>query len=356
MYHTKRIRFSILPLALCALVTVAGAQGRGQGQGSDKPKASQGRAERPAANRGDDKARPQQARNGDRPNRGRDDAAQAARGQNRGRSAEARGDNRGNRDNDNANRGDDANRGRSASAPNPSARAIERASSNARFKRTWTTSDIRPELRRRIASDRWAERVAAGALAHAFARDVRENALVIAPSGQMMLVRNRKGDVLVALDEDRARNLGGWKVKPIDDDVREGSPSFCRSGAGHPNWGRQWCIDKGFGLGVDNGLNNVRWGRALDANDVVFVREPASATLTRAALEAVLGQRAVDRLALHAITLGLVDPLVGTWRTDPAGPRVLLVNSGRYPVAEIVDVNGDLRSDRMVVALRPWDI
>jgi hypothetical protein len=107
---------------------------------------------------------------------------------------------------------------------------------------------------------------------------------------------------------------------------------------------------------VDNSINNVRWGRNLDVNDVVFVREPTSATLTRAALEAVLGQRTVDRLALHAITLGLVDPLVGTWRTDPAGPRVLLVNSGRYPVAEIVDVDRDLRSDRMVVALRPWDI
>lgn len=324
MYHTTRIRFSILPLALCALVTVAGAQGRGQGQGSDKPKGNQGRAERPSTSRGADKARPQQARNDNKSNRGRDDAAKATR---------------------------DANRGSSASAPNPSARAIERASSNARFKRTWTSSDIRPELRRRIASNRWAERVAAGALAHAFAREISDNALLIAPSGQLFLVRNRDGDVLVALDENRARNLGGWKVKPFDGRVGQGAPSFCRSGAGHPNWGRQWCIDKGFGLGSNNVL---RWGNNLDVADVVFLREPTSATLTRAALAAVLGERAVDRLALHAITLGLVDPLVGTWRTDPAGPRVLLVNSGNYPVAEIVDIDRDKRSDRMVVALRPW--
>ena len=27
------------------------------------------------------------------------------------------------------------------------------------------------------------------------------------------------------------------------------SPSFCRSGAGHPVHGRSWCLDKGFGLG-----------------------------------------------------------------------------------------------------------
>ena len=348
MYHQKLIRFSVLPLALCAIVTVADAQGRGQGQGSDKPKANQGRAEQPAAGRGADKAKPQQARDDARGNRGRSDAAQATRDANRGRSDAAQG-NRGNR-------GNDARDNRGSSAPNPSARAIERASSNARFKRTWSTSDIRPDLRRRIASDRWAERVAAGALAHAFARNVGANAFVIAPQGQMMLVRNRNGDVLVALDEDRARNLGGWKVKPVDDRIGEGSPSFCRSGAGHPNWGRQWCLDKGFGLGVDNNLNGVRWGRNLDASDVVFVREPATATLTRAALEAVLGQRAVDRLALHAITLGLVDPLVGTWRTDPAGPRVLLVSSGDFPVAEIVHTDRDLRSDRMVVALRPWDL
>lgn len=350
MYHQKLFRYSILPLALCALATAGDAQGRGQGQGYDKPKGNQGRAERPATTRGADKAKPQQTRNEERGNRGRDDAAQATRDANRGRGAgAARNDNRANRGNDD----ESLNRGRSASAPTPSARAIERASSNARFKRTWTTADIRPELRSRIASNRWAERVAAGALAHAFARDIRDNALVIAPSGQLFLVRNRNGDVLVALDEDRARNLGGWKVKPLDDRVAEGSPSFCRSGAGHPNWGRQWCVDKGFGLGSDS---DVRWGNNLDVADVVFLREPTSATLTRAALAAVLGERAVDRLALHAITLGLVDPLVGTWRTDPAGPRVLLVNSGGFPVAEIVDVDRDRRSDRMVVALRPWEL
>lgn len=340
MYHQNRIRFSILPLALCALVTVAGAQGRGQGQGADKAKGDQGRAEQPATTRGADKAKPQ-VRDEGRADRGRDDAGQASRDANRGRGAGAA-------RTDNDNRG---SRGRSATAPNPSARAIERASDNARFKRNWTSADIRPDLRSRLASNRPAERLAAGALAHAHARKVRENAFVITPSGRQMLVRNRAGDLLVALDDDHARNLGAWKVKPLDDRIGEGAPSFCRSGAGHPQWGRQWCIDKGFGIGT---RNDIRWGRNLDLNDLVFLSEPTSATLTRAALAAVLGERAVDRLALHAITLGLVDPLVGTWRTDPAGPRVLLVNSGNYPVAEIVDLDRDKRSDRMMVALRPW--
>lgn len=342
MHRLNRIRFAILPLALLAVVSVADAQGRGQ----DKAKGNEARAE-PAR---DDEAKPQRERgNADRGGRddsrakgNRNDADRAARDANRGLEGSRRdgGDGR-------------VKRGKSAAAPNPSARAIERASSNARFKRNWSASDIRPDLRRRIVSDRFAERIAAGALAHAFARDLRDNALVITPSGRQLLVRNRAGDVLVALDDDRARNLGVWRVKPVDDKVEGGAPSFCRSGAGHPNWGRQWCIDKGFGLGTDDRL---RWGRNLDLDDVVFLNEPASATLTRAALAALLGERVVDRLALHAITLGLVDPLVGSWRTDPSGPRVLLVNSGGFPVAEIVDVNRDRRSDRMVVALKPWEL
>lgn len=340
MHRPYRNHLSILALALCAVVTAADAQGRGQGQGGDKPKGNQDRAEQPARARGAEKERPQRG-DENRSNRRRDDAPRVARDVERGRG--------------NATRGGDtdarADRGKSADAPRPSAVAMERASDNARFKRSWSAGDIRSDLRQRISSSRAAERISAGALAHAFARDVRGNAFVIAPSGQLMQVRNRSGDVLVSLDDDRARNLGAWKVKPIDDRVGEGAPSFCRTGAGHPQWGRQWCLDKGFGLGTEN---DVRWGRNLDMNDVVFLREPASTTLTRAALTAVLGERAVDRLALHAITLGLVEPLVGTWRTDAGGARVLLVNSGRYPVAEIVDVDRDRRGDRMVVALRPW--
>lgn len=35
-------------------------------------------------------------------------------------------------------------------------------------------------------------------------------------------------------------------------------PAFCRSGAGHPVWGRRWCRDKGFALGpVGRGLGRL---------------------------------------------------------------------------------------------------
>ncbi len=66
-------------------------------------------------------------------------------------------------------------------------------------------------------------------------------------------------------------------------------------------WGRQWCVDKGFGLGA---YRDLRWG--------------------------------------HTNTPEL------------AGARILRLNSGDYPIAEIVDSNRDNRADQMVVALRLW--
>jgi hypothetical protein len=68
----------------------------------------------------------------------------------------------------------------------------------------------------------------------------------------------------------------------------------------------------------------------------------------------VLGDVVFNRLAVHAITLGLVDPLTGMWLGEPIGPRVLLVSAGDRPIAEIVDVNRDDRADVFLVALRPW--
>jgi hypothetical protein len=140
-------------------------------------------------------------------------------------------------------------------------------------------------------------------------------------------------------------------VAPLNNQTKGGAPSFCRSGAGHPNWGRQWCLDKGFGLGTQQ---DVRWGSTRDIGDIVFGRQVSSGNLTRDVLLSLLGPVAFDRLALHALTLGYTDPLVGTWRSEATGPNVLLVNSGSRPVAELVDTNRDQRSDLMLVALRPW--
>jgi hypothetical protein len=217
-----------------------------------------------------------------------------------------------------------------------------------RFKHELVTSEVKPSLHRFMSSSRLPDRVAVGAVARAHARGLREDDIVIVRVGERVHIKNRAGTRLLDLDD---RELGGWRVDPIDDDVKSGAPSFCRSGAGHPVWGRQWCLDKGFGLGNDRDLS---WGRTTTVPDIIFRRRTDSDRLTGNVLLDVLGDVVFNRLALHAITLGFADPLDGVWLGEPSGPRVLRLSSGGYPVAEIVDANRDDRADVLVVALRPW--
>lgn len=252
--------------------------------------------------------------------------------------------------------------GRSARAPSPRASSSVVAKNNAgsnqgngrggrsSYARALSPSGMPASVRRFAASGRSQDVIAAAAVSHAFARghgdDVR-----IEQAGNGMRIRNRKGEPLVYLDDESARNLGRWNVGVVDDNVRQGAPSFCRSGAGHPVWGREWCIDKGFGLGS---YQDYRWGRTTDIGNIIFAPSGYRSSLLGSVLANVLGTSTFNRLALHAITLGLLDPLVGRWVSQPTGPQLLMVNSGAYPVAEFVDLNRDNRADDMLVALRPW--
>jgi hypothetical protein len=313
-----------LPLAMAAVVASSDAQGKGKGKDADKAGQSQGRGSgkrdkapvAAPASRGASRAQ----------ERGQPQKAGQARDRNLPASANA------------------APRASIASAPN-------RGRVISRFARDLRLSEVRPPARRWVASRRAAEFVTGGALAYAFARGAPETSLLITPSGRDVLVRNRRGDLLVSLNDDRARNLGVWQVAPLNDRVTGGAPSFCRSGAGHPVWGRQWCLDKGFGLGAQQ---NVRWGTNRDIGEIIFGRRAPLPTLTRDLLLSLLGPVAFNRLALHALTLGYTDPLTGVWHSEASGPQVLLVNSGQWPIAEFVDTNRDQRADLMLVALRPW--
>ena len=231
-----------------------------------------------------------------------------------------------------------------------SSRLRTNMSERSRFSRVVSLNGMPPWVRTFAASNRRNDVLLAGVVAQAFARG-RGDELRIIPVGNQVRLANRKGDVLALLDDETARNLGSWRVGVLNQGVRAGAPSFCRSGAGHPVWGRQWCIDKGFGLGT---FNNLWWGRTTDVSDISFGRGYLTNRLGEAALLSLLGTTAFNRLALHAVTLGLVEPLTGMWVAQPTGPRLLLVNSGPQPVAELVDVNRDNRADLMLVALRPW--
>jgi len=340
----------ILPLTLAALVTTAEAQGKGkgQGQGAEKVGQAQGRGG-PKAEK--TKAAPATAK-------GQTVAQQRGKPENTGqvRAAENRGEQSPPGRARVAVRGNESHAFGPASA-NASPRASVATASNpgrgvGRFARDLHVNEVRPAVvRTYVVSNRPAQFVTAGAISYALARGIPDNALVIVPTGNDMWVRNKRGDALLAIDDDRARNLGAWQVSPLIDPVKEGAPSFCRSGAGHPVWGRQWCLQKGFGLGDSR---DVEWAAARDIGDLVYVRPVTTGNLTRDALLSLLGPVAFDRLALHALTLGYTDPLTGVWQSDATGPSVLLVNSGRYPVAELVDGNRDQRPDLMLVALRGW--
>ena len=239
-------------------------------------------------------------------------------------------------------------------AKGPPAREVSRgrgAETRGRFAREANPGAMKQSVRRYATSGRARDAIVAAALTHAFSRGRSDNDFRISSVDDGVRIVNLRGDPLVYLDEQRARDLGRWRVGVLDDRVNEGSPAFCRSGEGHPVWGRQWCLEKGFGLG---GYEDFRWGRSLDPVNITYHQPSLREQLMGAALERVLGTNTYNRLALHAVTLGLVDPLAGTWYTEPTGSQLLRVNSGVYPVAEIVDTNRDFTGDLLLLALRSF--
>ena len=332
------LRATIFPVAIAVLATTGQAQGKGKGQGAAKAEQKQERAESKGGKQ-----------NGKSDRGPTQNVSQQGRSQSVGhaRAAENHAEHAA------VGRGNASAKSLPAS-PNASPRASVAVASNRgrqfRFARDLTESEVRPSVRKFVFSNRPAEFVTGGAISYGLVRGIPENALVITPSGRDVVIRNRKGNPLLAIDDDRARNLGGWQVSPLAEPVKNGAPSFCRSGEGHPVWGRQWCLQKGFGLGDSP---DRRWAAARDIGDLTWVA-PVAGPLTRDALLNLLGPVAFDRLALHALTLGYTDPLTGVWRTDASGPSLLRVNSGSNPIAELLDSNRDQRPDLMLVALRPW--
>jgi hypothetical protein len=127
----------------------------------------------------------------------------------------------------------------------------------------------------------------------------------------------------------------------------KGGPAFCRSGAGHPVYGRQWCYNKGYGLGR-NDDRNVRWDR-VTWDDVIFRRRPNySSNIGRNILLDMLGSSVFNRIDAQRRYFGINAPLVGQWNTYE-GNSVLLLNAGGVPIAELVDRNGDHRVDYVLL-------
>ncbi|MGH7445574.1 MAG: hypothetical protein ACREKM_11880, partial [Longimicrobiales bacterium] len=207
-----------------------------------------------------------------------------------------------------------------------------------------------PEVRRYVNSDRPHERFVAGAAARGLARGASNDAMRFESVGERMRVTNGRGDILLEIDDDDARRLGAWDVRRLGDRrPTDNAPAFCESGAGHPVWGREWCLDKGFGLGSQRGY---LWGRS-DIEDIIWRRNDRD-RLDRGGLLDVLGDIVFQRLALHALSLGATEPIGGVWLQEPNAPRILQINAGRAPIAEMVDVDRDDRVDTLFIITPLW--
>ena len=122
---------------------------------------------------------------------------------------------------------------------------------------------------------------------------------------------------------------------------RKNAPPFCRSGRGHPVHGREWCRQKGYGLGDD------RWERAR-WDDVIFGRRNTSGRVSGSILEQIVGRTIYNRLALQSRQFG-GGSMYGEWITPSGGPRMLHVYSGSRPLAEFVDGNRDGRAELILL-------
>jgi hypothetical protein len=315
-----------------AYESAAPLQGGGKGQGGGQARGHQGggggqharghqggsggRQARPSHGGGGSKAR------GGGGGNGRSETRVASRGRGNSGGERALRSNRGTRT-DRVERGsgranrsaDVAPRGRSARAAGP--RDTERA--------TWILNNVATRGR---------------------SRGLRADAVSVRSVDDRVRLLNRSGLVLLDMGADRYGEIGAWRLRRMGDwRPRGNAPAFCRSGEGHPVWGREWCLNKGFGLGSRQG---TLWSRGI-IDDVIFRRYDYDTRLDRGGLLGVLGDLVLGRLALQAVTLGYDQPLVGMWVAEPSSPRLLRVYSGPYPVAEFVDTDYDNRPEILYV-------
>jgi hypothetical protein len=136
----------------------------------------------------------------------------------------------------------------------------------------------------------------------------------------------------------RSNDRGVYQERRPQSSRVDTGPPFCRNGAGHPVHGRQWCVDKGFGLG-----GSVIWRRA--GWDDVRIRRTRNTTgdVTRAVLIDILGDRVYRRFDDRRTALGVREPLAGRWVQDREGGLILELHAGGTPVARLLDRNRDGR-------------
>ena len=83
-------------------------------------------------------------------------------------------------------------------------------------------------------------------------------------AGEVLILHSRGRTVTVSRDDIERRFPAARE--------RGRGPAFCRNGEGHPVWGREWCLEKGFGLGARRVLIDDDRVFFPLGNDVVIAR------------------------------------------------------------------------------------
>jgi hypothetical protein len=127
-------------------------------------------------------------------------------------------------------------------------------------------------------------------------------------------------------------------------DQRPG-PSFCRDGSGHPVKGRQWCRDKGFGLGNSRAVwERARW-------DDVILRQPRRRDqdrIGRGTLGDILGDVVLRRFESYGRDQYGRGDMYGHWYDDADG-SILELTIGGVPFARLVDTNRNGRVNTVLL-------
>jgi hypothetical protein len=119
-------------------------------------------------------------------------------------------------------------------------------------------------------------------------------------------------------------------------------PAFCRSGEGHPRYGREWCRQKGYEVGRGRGWERERWGNIVyrDSN------RRRNHRYDRSELASLLGNSLVNRFESHGRQYGS-GPVTGYWLPEDNG--VLQLSVGGTPIARLVDTNSDRHVDYLLL-------
>ena len=128
--------------------------------------------------------------------------------------------------------------------------------------------------------------------------------------------------------------------------VRKNAPPFCRNRSGHPVHGWRWCVEKGF---VRPEARHA-WRPYQPSRIVVVRKRPRLVVSPRVVIRAdvivdLLGVEVYRTIESWGRRSGYRGEPVGRWLPYESRGWVLQISQDGFPLAELVDRDGDRRID-----------